>query len=106
MKLLEKILQKKQIDTEKIVYIPINVHTIKEYLPKINQLQIQSALRDNVIATMEDTKRWEPPETKGKFPWRLVLIIGLCIGLLLLGILIIMYWPQIQHAIQGFMPKI
>lgn len=79
---------------------PVDVHILSDFLPDIDQLKIKTVIRQRVFRKLEELRRFEP-QKKIKFNWGMVLLILLAVGLLLLGIIIVMYWPQIQHALSG-----
>lgn len=79
---------------------PVDVHVLQKFLPEVDSFQIKSVIRCRVFRNIENLKRFTQTG-KNKFNWGIIMIVALVVILLMVGILILMYYPQITAWLKG-----
>ena len=79
---------------------PVDVHVLQDYLPEIDSYQIKTVIRSRIFRKMEELNRFTEVGHH-KFNWGLIILILFIIGILALGIIIVMYYPQISAWFKG-----
>ena len=77
---------------------PIDFHIIQDYLLNVSPYDINSLLRYDNIATLEEIKMLAKTGDKFKMNWKLIII---AVILMVIGIIAIMFLPKIIGMFGG-----
>jgi len=83
---------------------PIDLHILEDYIVKISPHALKTILRYHNARTIEEIKSYSTgPSLKAKGSGFWILIIAL-IGIVVLGIVIMMFSPQLTQMMKNFAP--
>ena len=79
---------------------PVDLHELEDYLLKISPHNIKTVMRYHNARVIEEMRRYAG--TKGKkFDMKTLMLIMLAAGMGILGIILLLYWPQILAGMKG-----
>lgn len=81
---------------------PIDLHDLEDYLLKISPYALKTILRYHNARTIEEIKGYAKGLGGSKFNFRFILLILLAVGMAVIGILVLLYMPQIMAFFKGF----
>jgi len=82
---------------------PIDLHQIEDYMVwKINPYNMKTLMRYHNAKTMEEIKSYSRRRSGGGMPLRTIMLIMLMIGMAVIGLIIVMFMPQIMQFFRGF----
>ena len=99
---IERFPTPKGLIEERIAGRPIDLHMFEDYMVwKISPFQLRTVLRYRNARVMEEIKNYSSVPTV-KFKGGTLLLIILFVFMLVIGILIMMYMPQLTEMFKGF----
>ena len=83
---------------------PIDLHALEDYMVwKINPYNMKTLMRYHNAKTMEEIKSYSRRGSGGGgMPFRTIMLIMLLIGMSVVGIIMVMFMPQIMQFFRGF----
>lgn len=82
---------------------PIDLHQIEDYMVwKINPYNMKTLMRYHNAKTMEEIKSYSRRRSGGGMPLRTIMLIMLLIGMSVVGLIMVMFMPQIMQFFRGF----
>jgi len=82
---------------------PIDLHQIEDYMVwKINPYNMKTLMRYHNAKTMEEIKSYSRRRSGGGMPLRTIMLIMLMIGMSVVGLIMVMFMPQIMQFFRGF----
>lgn len=82
---------------------PIDLHALEDYMVwKINPYNMKTLMRYHNAKTMEEIKSYSRRRSGRGMPLRTIMLIMLLIGLATVGLIMIMFMPQIMQFFRGF----
>jgi len=80
---------------------PVDLHSMEDYLLKISPYGLKTILRYHNARTIEEIKNYAKLGGGGKLNTKFWLLIMLFIGLAVIGVIILLFLPQIMEFFQG-----
>lgn len=80
--------------------IPVDLHSLEDYIISISPYNIKTLMRYNNARILEEIKGYSKFGT-GKINSKMLILIMLAAGMAVLGIIMIMFMPQIMAMFQG-----
>jgi len=80
---------------------PVDLHSMEDYLLKISPYGLKTILRYHNARTIEEIKNYAKLGGGGKLNTKFWLLIMLFIGLAVIGVIILIFLPQIMDFFQG-----
>lgn len=82
---------------------PIDLHALEDYTVwKINPYNMKTLMRYHNAKTMEEVKSYAQRRSGSGMPLRTIMLIMLLVGMAAIGIIMVMYMPQIMQFFRGF----
>ena len=82
---------------------PIDLHQMEDYMVwKINPYNMKTLMRYHNAKTMEEIKSYSRRRSGGGMPLRTIMLIMLLIGMSVVGLIMVMFMPQIMQFFRGF----
>ena len=82
---------------------PIDLHQIEDYMVwKINPYNMKTLMRYHNAKTMEEIKSYSRRRSGGGMPFRTIMLIMLMVGMAVVGLIMVMFMPQIMQFFRGF----
>lgn len=82
---------------------PIDLHALEDYMVwKINPYNMKTLMRYHNAKTMEEIKSYSRRRSGGGMPFRTIMLIMLLIGMSVVGLIMVMFMPQIMQFFRGF----
>jgi len=81
--------------------IPVDLHALESYIPKISPYGLKTLMRYHNARTIEEIRGYTKFGSGKKLNMSTLIIIIVMIGMALLGIFMLMFMPQILEMLQG-----
>jgi len=82
---------------------PIDLHSLEDYMVwKINPYNMKTLMRYHNAKTMEEVKSYSRRRSGGGMPLRTIMLVILLAGMAAVGLIMVMFMPQIMQFFRGF----
>ena len=81
--------------------IPVDLHALEDYIPKISPYGLKTLMRYHNARTIEEIRGYTKFGSGKKLNMSTIIIIIVMIGMALLGVFVLMFMPQILEMFQG-----
>ena len=81
--------------------VPIDLHSLEEYIVSVSPFSIQTIMKYNEAEMIEDIKNYSKGTGRKPMDFKIIFFIILAVGMGLLGLFVMMFMPDIMASFQG-----